>query len=334
MKALFNYSTPFMLAHGGMQTQIEQTMAGLRDNEVEVEPVRWWDASQSGQILHYFGRISTAHIHFAHQKGMKVVLADLLTGQGSRSAGRLRAQRMVMELMRTFLPGGAIAAFNWDSYRLADACVAAPLEARLLADLFGVPRARIHVLLNGAEEVFLKSQPAPRGKWLVCTATITERKRTLELAQAATLARTPVWIIGKPYSETDPYAKSFLSFAAGHSEFVRYDGPVPDRSRLAAIYREARGFVLLSTMESLSLSAGEAAACECPLLLSDLPWARAAFGEAVTYCPIAPVEQTAGHLKRFYEAAPALKGPGQPPSWPEVGRQLKGIYESLLKTSR
>ena len=39
-------------------------------------------------------------------------------------------------------------------------------------------------------------------------------------------------------------------------------------------YREARGFVLLSAMESLSLSALEAAACECPLFLSDLPWAR------------------------------------------------------------
>ncbi len=50
-----------------------------------------------------------------------------------------------------------------------------------------------------------------------------------------------------------------------------------NRSQLAEIYRPVRGFVRLSTKESVSLSALEAEACECPLLLSDLPWARTTF---------------------------------------------------------
>jgi glycosyltransferase involved in cell wall biosynthesis len=333
MKVLFNHNLPFLLAHGGMQTQIEQTLAGLQKIGVAVEPVRWWDAAQTGDILHYFGRIPTAHIHFAHQKGMKVVLADLLTAQGSRSRARLRAQGVLMRLMGRWLPGWTTAAFNWQSYRLVDACVAAPLEARLIAELFDVPPERVHVLLNGAEEVFLESRPAPRGRWLVCTATITERKRTLELAQAAVLAQTPVWIIGRPYSETDPYAKSFLGFAARHPQIIRYEGPVNDRLMLAAAYREARGFVLLSTMESLSLSAGEAAACQCPLLLSDLAWARAAFAEGASYCPIASPERTAGYLKRFYDAAPGLPPPPRQLSWIEVARQLEKLYAALLGRS-
>src|SRR6185503_2412225 len=107
---------------------------------------------------------------------------------------------------------------------------------------------------------------AERGRWLVCTAIITERKRVLELAQAALHAQTPIWIIGKPYSETDPYFQEFLALAKTHPEVIRYEGAISDRQRLAQIYREARGFVLLSKWESLSLSALEAAACGCPVL--------------------------------------------------------------------
>ena len=102
---------------------------------------------------------------------------------------------------------------------------------------------------------------------------------------------------------------------------------------MAQAYREARGFVLLSAMESLSLSALEASACECPLLLSDLPWAKTVFKESVSYCPIAGVAQTAAALRRFYDAAPTLTSAAKPPSWLDIARQLKSLYEGLLRTS-
>lgn len=51
---------------------------------------------------------------------------------------------------------------------------------------------------------------------------------------------------------------------------LRNESPIQDRAHLAQVYSEARGFVLLNAMKILSLSALEAAACECPLLLSRL----------------------------------------------------------------
>ena len=204
-----------------------------------------------------------------------------------------------------------------------------------MADLFGAPPGKIRVIPNGVEELFLQCLPSPRGPWLVCTATITERKRILELAEAAIRAQTPLWVIGKAYAENDPYARRFFQLARNNPKLIRFEGEITDRARMAAAYREARGFVLLSAMESLSLSALEAAACECPLLLSDLPWARTAFGENASYCPVTPeVAVTAGALRKFYEAAPDLSPPPKPVAWLEVGRQLKSLYESLLKTSR
>jgi len=110
---------------------------------------------------------------------------------------------------------------------------------------------------------------------------------------------------------------------------------VTDRSQLARIYREARGFVLLSARESLSLSALEAAACGCPLLLSDLPWARSVFKGHAAYCPVTRSPAvTASALRRFYKAAPQRPPPPRPASWSEIARQLLTVYETVLNTSR
>ena len=336
VKALFNYPAAFSLAHGGAQIQIEQTAEALKKAGVEVEPLRWWDAAQRGDLIHHFARMPAEHIRLAQQKGIRIVICELLTAQGSRSPAQLLRQKIISRAVERLAPRSFIAAFNWDAYRLADACIAnTPWEANLMHYLFDAPKERVHVVPNGVEEIFLNSPKAARGQWLVCTTTLTERKRVLELAQAAVAAQTPVWIIGRAYADTDPYAQQFLMLAKKHPAILRYEGAISDRARLAQIYREARGFVLLSAMETRSLSAEEAAACECPLLLSDLPWARSTFASNATYCPLTKsVETTAKALRAFYDAAPKLPPPPRPATWLDIGRQLKSIYEQVLNQSR
>jgi glycosyltransferase involved in cell wall biosynthesis len=334
MKILLNCPLPFALAHGGMQTQIEQTQAALIALGLEVEPLRWWDATQSGNLIHYFGRMPAEHIKLARKKKLPVIIGELLTGAGSRSSSQLCLQKFINGTIKRLVPRTFTASFNWESYQLADVIIAnTSWEAHLMTYLFAAPPDRIHIVPNGVEDVFLNSPVAERGKWLVCTATITDRKRVLELAEAAVHAQTPVWILGKAYADTDPYAQQFFALARKNPQFVRYEGAVSNRAQMAKIYREARGFVLLSNMETRSLSAEEAAACGCPLLLSDLPWARATFGEHATYCPIVSPVQTAGFLKSFYQSAPKLKSPPRPATWQEVASQLKTIYENVLKTT-
>ena len=92
MKVLINSTLPFALAHGGWQIQIEQTEAALKQNGVEVEYTRWYDESQSADLIHYFGRMPADHVRLAQQKGIKVVMAELLTATGSRSPRQLLLQ--------------------------------------------------------------------------------------------------------------------------------------------------------------------------------------------------------------------------------------------------
>ncbi len=333
MKILFNCHLPFSLAHGGTQIQIEQTSRALKKLGVEVEPLRWWDDAQRGDILQHFGRMPTYVLELAQSKGMRVVMADLLTAMGSRPMWRIRTQRWVMRVVRKVLPRQMQLALSWESYPLANACTALTgWEAFLIRYLYDVPAERVHVVPNGVEEVFFNSPPAPRGPWLICTATVTPRKRVLETARAAVAADTPLWVVGKPYEPDDPYGQEFTALARAHPKQIRYEGSLNQREQVAAAYRSARGFVLLSTMESLSLSALEAAACECPLLLGDLPWARSAFGAQASYCSTsASTNATAAVLRRFYDAAPNLPPPPRPMTWDDVARAYLEVYQKILK---
>jgi len=336
MRVLLDHPWPFQLAHGGLQIQIEQTRLALEAAGVQAEWLRWWDPAQRGDLIHYFGRMPLAQLRMARQKGLRVVVADLLTGHGSRPPWRHALHRGARWFLdRPFMRPFVGANLTWQAYQEADACVAlTPVEADILIRVYGAPAARVVVVPNGVEREFLESAPAERGPWLVCTATITPRKRVLELARAAAAAQTPLWILGQPYVSDDPYHLEFLRLVQAHPRWLRYEGPVNERAALARIYRQARGFVLLSTMESQSLSALEAAACECPLLLSDLPWARRSFGDAARYCPVpASLDVTAVCLRRFYEQAPEAPRAPRPPGWPDIARQLKALYQRLLSTS-
>ena len=326
MKVLFDHPSPFVFTHGGFQTQIEQTKRGLESCGVEVDWLRWWDDTQRGDIVHYFGRPSPWYVLAAQRVGMKVVVAELLTGLGSRGPFARKMQKALIALLRRSY---FFDRMGWNAFQLADASIAlTPWEATLMRDIFNAPDDRLHVLPNGVEEEFFRPDPVQRGEFLICTATITERKRVLEAARAAVAARTPLWIIGKPYSESDPYARAFMTFARQHTDLIRYEGPILDRASLAHAYRQARGFILLSAMESLSLSALEAAATGCPLLLADLPWANTTFGNSARYCR--PGEETES-LRRFYQEAPQLPPVMKPKSWAEVGEQLRSVYERLLQ---
>jgi glycosyltransferase involved in cell wall biosynthesis len=330
MKILFDHPNPFLLAHGGFQILIEQTKLTLEKLGMEVEFLRWWDAEQTGDIIYFFGRPANNYIHFAHAKGIKVVMKELLTGTGSRSSTHLQAQKFLIHSIQNFAPKSFTGRFAWNSYQLADAVVAVTdWEATLMKKLFAAPANHIHVIPEGVEDIFFRNTYSPRKtEWLVCSATITHRKRQLELARAAVIAKVPVWFIGAPYADTDPYYQSFLAWHKKFPALVKYEGAVNDRATLAKIYQSAHGFVLLSTMESLSLSALEAAAAGCPLLLSDLPWARSTFKEHACYCPITSPSATARHLQNFYEQpAPAI--PPAPLTWEQVGQQLLGLYRSL-----
>src|SRR5262249_17274496 len=150
------------------------------------------------------------------------------------------------------------------------------------------------------------------GQYLITTASVLPVKRIVETARAVLLAQTPYQVIGRPFSEDAAYFREFLMLCRQNPELLQYDGLTRSHEELAKIYSQARGFVLLSHWETQSLSALEAAASRTPLLLTDLPWAHATFGDSANYCPIGSTTVTARCLRSFYDAAPGLPQPAKP----------------------
>ena len=102
MKVLIDHQLPFLLAHGGLQIQIEQTKAALEKIGIEVEYLRFWDSQQTADLLHIFGRCSKVYIDLARRKGIAVVMSDLLSETGSRSRQDLLCKRVSIRLARGF----------------------------------------------------------------------------------------------------------------------------------------------------------------------------------------------------------------------------------------
>ncbi|MEI6350038.1 MAG: hypothetical protein WCP06_02910 [Verrucomicrobiota bacterium] len=336
MKVLFDCPLPFMLIHGGAQIQVEQTKAGLESIGVEVEYLRWWDNRQKGDIIHYFGAPSTDFQKLARQKGVPLINTVLLSATCNRSTFRLLTQALVTRMVLGIPFGESVKnQLVWRSYLNSD-CIIVGLQAekRVLELVYGVRDECVKVLPIGCEEPFLNASPSSRaGDYLICVGTISPQKRSLELAELAVDAQTPIVFVGKPYSESTPYWLRFNQFVADNS-LIRYIPHLKSRFDLIKLLQNARGFVLYSTFENWCIAADEAAACRLPLLLPDLNWSRERFGPTVQYLKGNNRRKLVCDLRYFYDNCSRISPPAKPISWSEVGRLLRSIYEEVLSTSR
>lgn len=301
---------------------------------VEVEPERWWDETQRGDIIHFVNRPSSAiHVTMAKEKGFRTIMTEFLDQPSSRSRRALFLQRRIMQLGRKAMPGltGRLA---WSAYRELDAMAyAAPHEWETAKYLFDATPSRGHVIPHGLPNEALSAlrEPAEQGDYLISVATIAPRKNSVLLAEAAQLAKTPVVFLGKPYSDNDPYFRAFMQLV--DNQFVRYPGFVSEAEKFAHL-REARGFVLFSQFESGCVAAYEAAAAGLPLLLPDLPWAVHGYPRCpgIRHVPLGSAPSLAASLRQFYRGAQRANTPTfNVLSWRDVAARYVDIYRAILK---
>ena len=330
MKILIDHQLPFLLAHGGLQIQIERTKQALEATGVEVEYLRWWDDAQKGDIIHFFGLPSLGFLQMAHAKNLPVIATHLLTSTCNRPVVTLFLQGLITRALYR-LPGWGLIRnqTTWPVLRsLGHLVVGLDAEKKVLAGVFGVPRDRISIVPLGLDDVYRKhGSNTSKKSYLVTTGTITARKNSVELARHAKNANVPVLFIGKPYAYDDPYWIAFKKEIDGR--IVLHIDHVKDPEDLATLIREARGFVIASRYENWCLSAHEAAGCGLPLLLPDQRWARERFGLNASYFKTQSGSRTVKALKEFYERAPRLSCPPMPDGWDKTAEALISIYQRL-----
>ena len=331
MKILLEHGMPFQLAHGGYQIQIEQTKRGLEQAGLEVEWLRWWDDSQTGDIIQAFSPITAAVPYHAREKRIPVVLMTLLSGLCDLPPLRLHLKAL-QDLIFKRLPGirGSFGTLPQQIFHLCTHnLVNIHAEARVMEQIYHVPSDRITVIPGGLSKNFLQAKPATKeGDYLICTATITERKNSVELARLAKLAEVPVLFVGKPYHPSSPYWRQFRELI--DNRWVRYREHISSTDELIALLRSARGFVINSLIETWCFSAHEAAVCGLPVLLPDQKWSRELFGDQATYLTPRQADNAA-ILRNFHRQAADAPAPRiQFWSWKQIGEQHAALYKKLL----
>lgn len=334
MKILIDSPVPFALAHGGAQMQIEQTKKNLEKIGVAVDWLRWWDATQKGDLIHVFGASSTGLISMARLKRVPVVTTNLFTATCNRSLARLCAHGLLTRFILGLPFGESVKdQLTWKAFRnCAHHIVGLQAEEKVLRVAFGVPAKKISVVPLGLSETFLRAGAGGRAEpHLVCVGTITGRKNSIPLARLARESQVPVLFIGDPYNRDDPYWLEFEKLI--DHRWVKHHPHVPDEASLIQLYQNARGFVIMSEFENWCLAAHEAAACGLPLLVPSQNWSRERFGNEVRYFESQDFEKKAGVLRKFYEDCPSLSAPKIHLSgWEETAIGLREVYASVLST--
>ncbi len=318
-----------------MQTQIEQTRDGLAAIGLEVEWLRWWDDSQRGDLIHYFGAAPFEQLQLARNKSVPIVMTYLFTATCNRSDLELRIQGGIVKTVLGLPFGeGVKQQLNWRSFsQCSHNIVGLEAERRVLELVYGIPPARTSVVQLGLPDVFIDAKPGDRAsECLVCVGTITERKNCVPLAKLARRAQVPVLFVGKPYTANDPY---WLEFRAQIDEkWVRYQPHVENVAAMIALLQQARGAVIMSEYENWCLAAHEAAACGLPVLLPAKKWSIERFGSQAHYFS-GEVNRDVAILRDFYERCPRLPAAKiQLCRWTEVAEKLRALYLKVLKTSR
>lgn len=335
MRILFDHPSPFLLAHGGLQIQIQETKRALEQLGISVEYLRWWDAEQKGDLIHFFSPASNKYLKEARLRRLPVVMTTLFTETCNRSDAQLNRQKWLIRLALAS-PGAENIKeqLAWRSFHnCTQNVVGLEAERRVLETVYGVSAERVSVIPLGLSDAYLAAgRGASNEAHLICTGTITERKNCVELAKMAQATQTPILFVGKPYHLGDPYWLRFKELVDGR--WVIYQPHVNSESEMIALLQAARGFVLMSDYENWCLSAHEAVACGLPLLVPDQKWSRERFAGEGHYFGRGSIKNQE-ILRQFYTAAPTLPAPEiKLYSWLDVAKELQSLYGQVLKASQ
>jgi glycosyltransferase involved in cell wall biosynthesis len=181
--------------------------------------------------------------------------------------------------------------------------------ARELGSLLGVPRAKIRVVPNAVDEVFVPEGPRAAGEYVLAVGTLEPRKN---LARIAAAVEGELRVAGaRGWGNVEPPAN------------VTWLGEVGD-DELATLYRGARCLVYASLYEGFGIPVAEALACGCPVVTSaGSPMAEFAGDDAVYVDPL-EVESIREGIARSFRPTPRRVA-----SWPEVARATRAVYEEV-----
>jgi glycosyltransferase involved in cell wall biosynthesis len=209
--------------------------------------------------------------------------------------------------------------------RAADAVVAvSEFTKDELVALTGVPAARVEVIPNGVDEIFVAPPTSlgdkePQGDYVLAVATLEPRKNLGRVVEAARLASVELRVVG---------ARGW-----GGVEVPGWVGEVPD-AELARLYRGARCVVYPSLYEGFGIPVLEAMASGTPVVTSrGTATEEVAGGAAVLVDPLDPASIADGIAEaqaRRDELVPLGRARAAEFTWARAADSVEALWRRLV----
>lgn len=163
-----------------------------------------------------------------------------------------------------------------------------------LSSLRVVPLGVDHIGLLPANADIMVANGLEKAKYVLAVSSTSSHKNIAGLIQAMQRIPEPRPMLVIAGSSNE---KVFASVHGAIGEGVKQLGYVSD-AQLRALYEGALCFVYPSFYEGFGLPPGEAMACGCPTVVSDIPALRELCGDAALYCNPADVNDIADKIGR------------------------------------
>jgi glycosyltransferase involved in cell wall biosynthesis len=335
------YQTTTLLG-GGLLSQVEGTVRGLKDLGVDVSRFEEWKEIDLHEfdLCHIFGaNIGTYHTAaFFHRQGVKTVVSPIFfTRRSPRTVWMtVKTNHLLQRLVRGV----------WTDYGItSDICRWAHRvlpnttdEANLVIQGLDVPGWAVEVVPNGVDGKYADADPTLfRETYGVENFILSvgffgmERKNTLRFLRALQDIDRPVVMIGGVWGGS--YAQECLKLANEMPRLKILDPFPPDSDLLASAYAACEIFALPSLYETPGIAALEAALAGAKVVITPHGGTRDYFGERVEYVnPYSVPSIRDGILRALsHEKNDALKRHvGQEFSWQRIAEKTLAVYERVL----
>ncbi|MDZ7752524.1 MAG: glycosyltransferase [Gammaproteobacteria bacterium] len=264
----------FLDRAGGLQTQVIETIAALRDIDIQVIKLTAENNNLAEiSCIHIFDSEGTDDaMKWAKRLGKPVVLSPVIaptwTGRKARKA------ELVSSFARWFTNNRVHTTFELEknTIKSADRLVAlSTAERSVLLSAFDADPTRIRIIPNGVNSVFFDARPELFSEryglepgFVLCVGSIYPYKNQLGLAEALKGTKKQIVLIGREFDPGSGYLAQTLKF-----KNVTHIGTLPSNDPLlAAAYAAAGVLAVPSVSEVFPLVVLEALAAGTPVVLT------------------------------------------------------------------
>jgi glycosyltransferase involved in cell wall biosynthesis len=331
MKVKYLPWQPHCFAFGGLEIQMLSTFQAVLDAGVDAEKMDVWSRDNDFDILHVWGfdNVHQVAVYYAKKSEKKVVITSLF--QDFNSVSRIIRHNLsryvgpVRHMLKLAQMADSIVVVN-------------EMEVDIATKYFNIPSSKITYIPNIVNQKYYDIVNTPSdfmglSNYVLCTGNVCVRKNQLNLVKACKLNGVSLMILGNALLGEDEYCQQVQQLVNETENIIWIKGIKENDDQLLNAYKNCSLFALPSLQEQGPISAYEALACGCKVVIAERKYAYQGYYQNVERVdPFSVRDIARGILKVLNDGEKYIpaKGIMDPSKAKNVGLKYKEVYERLV----